>query len=157
MARAANSSTATARLLRTDTPALEVVAAVLHDGAGRVLVTQRPIGKPLAGFWEFPGGKLEPGESQVQCLVRELHEELGIEVLPRDCTPLMQLEHRYPERLVRLHVWNISQHAGNPTGREGQALRWLAPTELGSVPLLPADDPIVKCLLDGAGTGTMKA
>lgn len=157
MALAANTSNATVPLLTTDTPPLDVVAAVLHDDAGHVLVTQRPIGKPLAGFWEFPGGKLEAGESQVQCLVRELHEELGIEVLPRDCTPLMQLEHCYPERLVRLHVWNIAQHTGSPTGREGQALRWLAPTELGSVQLLPADEPIVKYLLDGAGADTMKA
>jgi 8-oxo-dGTP diphosphatase len=132
-----------------------VVAAVLHDGAGRVLVTQRPAGKPHAGFWEFPGGKRDGEETELQCLVRELREELGIEVLPADCAPLLKLQHRYPERLVSLNVWTVARYGGHATGCEGQALRWLMPAELDSVPLLPADDPIVKCLLRASGTGRM--
>ncbi len=138
-----------------DIQVLEVVAAVLHDGAGRVLVTQRPAGKPHAGLWEFPGGKRHADESEVQCLVRELHEELGVDIAAADCTPLLDLEHRYPDRLVRLHVWSVVRFGGEPSGREGQALRWLAPAQLDSVPLLPADGPIVKCLLRAAGTGRM--
>jgi 8-oxo-dGTP diphosphatase len=138
-----------------DLPLLDVVAAVLHDGHGRVLVTQRPAGKPHAGLWEFPGGKRHRGETEVQCLVRELREELGVDVAPADCTPLLNLEHRYPDRLVQLHVWSVAHFAGDPSGREGQDLRWLAPAELDSVPLLPADGPIVKCLLRAAGTGRM--
>ena len=138
-----------------DIPILEVAAAVLHDGSGRVLVAQRPAGKAHAGLWEFPGGKRHDRETEVQCLVRELREELGVDIAPADCAPLLDLEHRYPDRLVRLHVWSVARFAGEPTGREGQALRWLTPTELDSVPLLPADGPIVKCLLRAAGTGRM--
>ena len=141
--------------LTADIPILDVVAAVLHDGHGRVLVTQRPAGKPHAGLWEFPGGKRHSGEAEVQCLVRELREELGVTIAAADCAPLLDLEHRYPDRLVRLHVWSVSHFAGVPSGCEGQALLWLAPAELDSVPLLPADGPIVKCLLRAAGTGRM--
>ena len=139
----------------TDIPVLDVVAAVLHDGMGRVLVTQRPTGKPHAGFWEFPGGKRHGDESQFQCLARELREELGVEVLAAHCEPLLELEHRYPDRWVMLHVWNVTRFGGVASGCEGQALRWLVPAELDAVPLLPADGPIVKCLLDMAGTGRM--
>ena len=155
-APAASTSTATAHLPPTaDIPLLDVVAAVLHDGGGRVLVTQRPAGKAHAGLWEFPGGKRHAGESEVQCLVRELHEELGVAVAPADCAPVMELQHRYADRLVCLHVWSVARFAGLPSGREGQALRWLAPAELDSVPLLPADGPIVKWLLHGASAGRM--
>jgi 8-oxo-dGTP diphosphatase len=130
---------------------LDVVAAVLHDGDGRVLVAQRPPGKAHAGEWEFPGGKRHTSESELDCLARELREELGVEVASADCTPMLELEHRYPERHVRLHVWNVTHWVGVPSGREGQALRWLAPTALHTVPLLPADEPIVKWLLAAAG------
>lgn len=130
---------------------LDVVAAVLHDGSGRVLVAQRPPGKAHAGEWEFPGGKRHATESERDCLARELREELGVEVAAADCAPLIELEHRYPDRHVHLHVWNVHRWRGEPTGREGQALRWLAPAALHTVPLLPADAPIVKCLLAAAG------
>ena len=133
-----------------DIAELDVVAAVLDDAAGRVLVTQRPAGKPHAGLWEFPGGKRHAGESDVECLVRELREELDVAVAPPDCLRLLELQHRYPDRLVRLRVFRVARFAGEPVGREGQALRWLAPQDLHTVPLLPADGPIVKCLLRGA-------
>lgn len=132
-------------------PTLDVVAAVLHDGAGRVLVAQRPNGKAQAGEWEFPGGKQHPGESEFDCLARELREELGVAVSRAHCAPLLTLEHRYPDRHVRLRVWTVGHCTGEPQGREGQALRWLAPAELHTVPLLAADGPIVKCLLAAAG------
>ena len=141
--------TATAEPLAGALPTLEVVAAVLNDGAGRVLVAQRPAGKAHAGLWEFPGGKRHADESEAQCLVRELREELGVEVDASDCAPLLDLVHRYPDRLVSLHVWSVRRCIGIAVGLEGQSLRWLAPAELDRVPLLPADGPIVKSLLRG--------
>jgi 8-oxo-dGTP diphosphatase len=124
--------------------ALEVGAAVLRDAAGRVLVAQRGPRRSHAGMWEFPGGKLEPGESPAAGLRRELAEELGIEVLA--CRPLLVLEHRYPELAVRLHVRRIDAWHGTPQAREGQPLAWVAPDELHALPLLEADRPIVQAL-----------
>ncbi len=124
--------------------AIRVVAAVLYDSAQRVLLSQRPAGKTLAGLWEFPGGKLEPGESPEAALRRELYEELGIRV--RSCRPLMQLQHEYPERHVELLVWTIEHFDGEARGLEGQALRWVSVQELPTVALLPADLPIIEYL-----------
>jgi 8-oxo-dGTP diphosphatase len=125
-------------------PTIRVVAAVLHDSVGRVLVSQRPAGKTLAGLWEFPGGKLEPGEAAEAALQRELFEELGIQV--RSCRPLMQLQHEYPERHVELLVWLVEHHDGEARGLEGQALRWVSVQELPALDLLPADLPIIEYL-----------
>ena len=122
-----------------------VVAAVLHDAAGRVLITQRPAGKWMAGLWEFPGGKIEPSETARQALTRELAEELGVRVL--SCVPLLELSHDYPERRVQLSVWNVLAFEGEPTGLEGQRLRWLPPAALYAEPMLPADWPIVDTLV----------
>jgi 8-oxo-dGTP diphosphatase len=132
---------------------LRVVAAVLHDGSGRVLINERPPGKSWAGYWEFPGGKLQPGESEPECVRRELHEELGIAVLAQH--GLLALSHAYPERRVLLGVHVIDRHSGEPRGAEGQQLRWVLPDELANLPLLPADAPIVAILgraLKHAGT-----
>lgn len=126
--------------------ATRVVAAVLHDEKGQVLITQRPAGKWMAGCWEFPGGKLEPSETGQQALTRELAEELGVRVL--SCEPLLELSHDYPERRVQLAVWNVLAFEGEPTGLEGQKLRWLAPAALYSEPMLPADWPIVDTLVN---------
>jgi 8-oxo-dGTP diphosphatase len=120
------------------------VAAVLYDAAGRVLIAQRPEGKQHAGFWEFPGGKLDPGETEPACLVRELREELGIEVQRQQ--PLMTLQHDYPDRRVQLAVWVVGQYQGEPLGAEGQSLRWVTLPELATVKLLPADWPILETL-----------
>jgi 8-oxo-dGTP diphosphatase len=127
-----------------DKPVVEVVAALLTDAAGRVLVAQRPPGKVLAGWWEFPGGKLEAGEAAEAALRRELAEELGIQA--GQCREYMQLEHEYPERHVRLLVWRVLDWVGTPEGREGQALQWLAPGQLAAAGLLPADLPIAERL-----------
>ena len=126
---------------RVPAPTLRVVAAVLYDAAGRVLIAQRPAGKFLAGKWEFPGGKLEPGESPEQGLARELAEELGVEV--QRCRPLVSLRHDYPDRRIELATLLVERYAGEPAGREGQALKWVAPPELYTLDLLPADRPIV--------------
>jgi 8-oxo-dGTP diphosphatase len=125
-------------------PTIRVVAAVLQDPVGRVLVSQRPAGKALAGLWEFPGGKLEPGEAAELALRRELFEELGIRV--GGCRPLMQLQHEYPERYVELLVWAVGQFEGEARGLEGQALRWVSVQELRTLELLPADLPIIEYL-----------
>jgi 8-oxo-dGTP diphosphatase len=123
---------------------LRVVAAVLHDGAGRVLVSERPRGKAWAGYWEFPGGKLQKSESEPDCVVRELHEELGITVQAQH--GVMALSHDYPERTVLLGVHVVDRYAGAPRGAEGQQLRWVSPADLAQLPLLPADTPIVAIL-----------
>jgi 8-oxo-dGTP diphosphatase len=125
-------------------PTIRVVAAVLHDSAGRVLLSQRPAGKALAGLWEFPGGKLEPGEAAEAALRRELFEELGIRV--GSCRPLLQLQHEYPERHVELLVWLVGHYDGEARGLEGQALRWVSVQELPALDLLPADLPIIEYL-----------
>jgi 8-oxo-dGTP diphosphatase len=131
-------------------PQVVVVAAILADAEGRVLVAQRPPGKELAGYWEFPGGKLEPGEGEVAALSRELHEELGVGV--EACEPYMALEHDYDGphggRRVRLLAWRVTRWQGEPTGREGQALQWLPPSALMAAGLLPADAPIAQRLAD---------
>lgn len=125
-------------------PRIEVAAAVLTDPAGRVLLDQRPAGKPHAGWWEFPGGKLEAGEHPFDGVVRELHEELGIEVLA--AAPFLHLTHRYPEREVLLHCWRVSAWRGAPQPHDGQGLGWFAPADLPGLQVLPADRPIVDWL-----------
>jgi 8-oxo-dGTP diphosphatase len=125
-------------------PTLRVVAAVLRDAAGRVLLAQRPAGKAYAGLWEFPGGKLEPGEEVEAALRRELHEELGIRV--GACQPLLTLRHAYAERPVELWVRTVEHYQGEVQGLEGQRLRWLPVAELRTMDLLPADLPIIERL-----------
>ena len=126
------------------TAAVRVVAAVLRDERGRVLIAQRPAGKHMAGYWEFPGGKIAPGESSEQALKRELAEELGVSL--QRCHPLLQLRHDYADRVVELEVFAVDDYAGAPAGLEAQALKWVAAAELGAQALLPADRPIVEAL-----------
>ena len=125
-------------------PRIQVVAAVLRDRAGRVLIAERPAGKPMAGFWEFPGGKLEPGEPAFDALRRELHEELGIRV--RHAYRMLRFSHVYPEREVELDVWRVTAWEGAPGSQEGQDLEWVLPEEMRDWQLLPADEPIVAAL-----------
>jgi len=125
-------------------PRIQVVAAFLRDSAGRVLIAERPAGKPLAGFWEFPGGKLEPDETAFHALQRELDEELGIRV--RHAYRLLRFSHHYPEREVELDVWRVTAWEGVAASQEGQHLAWVLPEELYDWQLLPADEPIVAAL-----------
>jgi 8-oxo-dGTP diphosphatase len=129
---------------------VRVAAAVLFDAAGRVLVARRPPLKHMAGFWEFPGGKLEAGETGEQALARELREELGIEL--RRCHPLLQLRHDYGDRVVALEVFIVDEFGGEPAALEGQPLQWLKLEALAQQPLLPADGPIIDALLAYEGT-----
>jgi mutator protein MutT len=123
---------------------IHVVAAVVIDAQGRVLIAQRPKKKHMAGGWEFPGGKLELGEERLVGLSRELREEIGIAIAaPR---PLMRVRHAYPSREVLLDMWVVKSYTGEPRGLEGQALRWCPQQDLASADLLPADKPIVAAL-----------
>jgi 8-oxo-dGTP diphosphatase len=121
-----------------------VVACALLDAVGRVLICQRPAGRPMAGYWEFPGGKTEPGEERLAGLRRELGEELGISLL--NARPLIRLRHDYPDFSVDLDVWLGTDWSGEVTPREGQLLVWADPSELHHHTLLPADGPVVNAL-----------
>lgn len=123
---------------------IHVVAGALFDAQGRVLIAQRPPGKHMAGGWEFPGGKLEPDERPLAGLKRELHEELGVEVL--DATPLIAYEHGYSDRRVLLDLWLVAQFIGEPRSVEGQPLKWVTLDELETVGLLEADRPMIPAL-----------
>jgi 8-oxo-dGTP diphosphatase len=125
-------------------PVIEVVAGAVFDPAGRVLIAQRPPGKPLAGRWEFPGGKLHPGEAPYAGLVRELREELGIEV--GAARRRLRYPHAYPDRVVWLDLWTVTAWSGEPRGLDGQALRWLEPARLCDADILEADAPMVEAL-----------
>ncbi|MDE2225950.1 MAG: Nudix family hydrolase [Xanthomonadaceae bacterium] len=123
---------------------IEVAAGILTDAQGRVLLMQRLPGKHLAGLWEFPGGKVEPGETLAQALVRELDEELGVEV--RGSTPLISIPWHYPEKSVRLHALRVTAWNGEPRAREGHPLRWVAVRDMGAAEMPAADAPILAAL-----------
>ena len=128
----------------SQTPVTEVAAAVLTEPDGRVLLAQRPAGKPYAGYWEFPGGKVEPGESREAALARELHEELGI-VVTRACRWITRV-FEYPHATVRLNFFRVFEWQGTPHPHEGQLFSWQLPDAVEVTPLLPANFPIVKAL-----------
>ena len=125
-------------------PITEVVAAVLTQPDGRVLLAQRPPGKVYAGYWEFPGGKVEPGESLETALARELHEELGI-VVTRTCRWITRV-FEYPHATVRLNFFRVFEWQGTPHPHEGQVFSWQLPDAVEVTPLLPANFPILKAL-----------
>ena len=123
---------------------VHVVAGVLFDDCGRVLVARRQRGTHLAGLWEFPGGKLAPGESREDGLARELAEELGVSTLA--ASPLIWVEHRYPDRDVVLDVWRVEAYSGAPHGREGQPIAWRDIRSLEADDFPPADVPVLAAL-----------
>jgi len=118
-----------------------VVAGALFDAEGRVLIAQRPAGKALAGRWEFPGGKVDMGESEHAALRRELREELGIEVIA--ARPFMRLAHAYQDRDVELSLWIVERFAGEPRSLDAQALKWVSPAALAAEDILEADQPFI--------------
>ena len=126
--------------------AVQVVAAALIGADARVLIAERAPGKPQAGRWEFPGGKREPGESELEALVRELREEIGVERI--EGRPMMRLTHAYSERTVELSLWVIDRYQGEPRGLEGQALQWVESGRLAEADLLEADRPFVVGLVE---------
>jgi 8-oxo-dGTP diphosphatase len=130
--------------LTSGQPRLRVVAAALFDPAGRVLIAQRPQGKHMAGWWEFPGGKVATGESDRDALTRELREELGVEVRPEH--EVARLRHEYPDRTIDLVLWLATLTTGTPRGLDGQQLKWVDCRSLGDERLLPADAPFIDAL-----------
>lgn len=123
---------------------IHVVAAAITDVRGRLLLARRGNGRDLAGLWEFPGGKREPGESDEQALVRELREELDITV--QVGAPLIQVPQEYPDKFLRLDVRRVTLWNGMPRGVEGQALAWVPLEKLQRYPMPPADQPVVAML-----------
>ena len=130
---------------------LLVVAAALVDADGRVLMAQRPEGKALAGLWEFPGGKIEPGERPEETLIRELREELGITVKEPCLAPLTFASHAYPDFHLLMPLYICRRWEGIPQSREAQALRWVRPGALRDLPMPPADLPLIPFLIDLLG------
>ena len=132
----------------TAKPLLLVAAAALVDADGRVLLCQRPAGKSLAGLWEFPGGKVEAGETPEACLIRELHEELGIEVTKACLAPFVFASHEYETFHLLMPLYLVRRWEGVVTAHEHQATAWVKPNRLDSYPMPPADGPLVAWLRD---------
>ena len=128
-----------------------VVACALVDSDNRVLVTQRPEGKALAGLWEFPGGKLEAGERPEPALIRELSEELGIAVKEACLAPLTFASYAYPEFHLLMPLYICRRWEGTVISGEGQALKWVRPGKLRDLAMPPADEPLIPPLVDLLG------
>jgi 8-oxo-dGTP diphosphatase len=136
---------------QTDSPSpIQVAAAlILHDG--RYLIAKRLAGAHLGGYWEFPGGKREPGESLQDCLHRELREELGIEVtMPME---FRTVRHRYPDKTVEIHFFRCKLKKGEPRTIGCDEVRWVSIAELGRYRFPPADQPLLEALVEGQGKG----
>ncbi|MDP9812787.1 8-oxo-dGTP diphosphatase [Rhizobium tibeticum] len=127
---------------------LLVAACALIDSDGRILLAQRPEGKSLAGLWEFPGGKVEPGETPEESLVRELHEELGITTKVACLAPLSFASHTYEKFHLLMPLYICRRYEGIAHGKEGQALKWVKPQALRHYPMPPADEPLIPILQD---------
>lgn len=129
-------------------PTVLVVAVALVDVDGRVLIAKRPEGKKLAGLWEFPGGKVEPGERPEAALIRELHEELGIDVNEACLAPFVFTSHAYDSFHLLMPLYLCRRWNGVVTAREHDALAWVKPNRLSDYPMPPADEPLVAWLRD---------
>jgi 8-oxo-dGTP diphosphatase len=127
---------------------LLVVAAALIDADNRILIAQRPQGKPMAGLWEFPGGKLDAGERPEEALIRELREELGVEVKEACLAPLTFASHGYQDFHLLMPLYVCRRWQGFVVAKEGQALKWVAASELRNYPMPPADEPLIPALIE---------
>jgi 8-oxo-dGTP diphosphatase len=125
-----------------------VAAVALVDADGRVLLARRPDGKAMAGLWEFPGGKVDPGETPEAALIRELGEELGIDVAESCLAPFTFASHSYPDFHLLMPLYVCRKWSGIPVAREGQLLTWVRPARLADYPMPPADKPLIAMLRD---------
>ena len=125
-----------------------VAAVALVDADGRVLLARRPKGKSMAGLWEFPGGKVHAGEAPEAALIRELKEELAIDVAESCLAPFAFASHRYRDFHLLMPLYVCRRWIGTPTALEGQELAWVRPARLGDYPMPPADRPLVALLQD---------
>ena len=132
-------------------PLLLVAACALVDGDGRVLVAERPAGRPMAGFYEFPGGKLRDGETPERCLIRELKEELDIDTETSCLAPLSFVSHAYDTFHLLMPLYVCRRWQGFAQGREGQALKWVRPKDMRAYPMPAADLPLIAPLIDLLG------
>ena len=128
---------------------IPVAVGIARDPMGRLLVSQRPACKDYPGKWEFPGGKLEPGESVFKALVREFHEELGMEIIRAE--PAFVVRYPYPDRSVELNIWRVIDCRGEARGREGQIVCWMPPQEVGGLDFLDGNQTIVERIIREAG------
>ena len=135
-------------LLAAPARVLLVVAGALIDADGRVLLARRPPGKAMAGLWEFPGGKVAPDETPEAALVRELKEELGLDLAHACLAPLTFASHRYPDFHLLMPLFAARNWKGTPVPREGQELAWVRPLKMSDYPMPPADVPLVAMLRD---------
>lgn len=129
-------------------PIVIVAACVLLDKEGAVLIAKRPMGRPLAGLWEFPGGKVEAEEEPEEALIRELHEELGIDIAKSDLVPLTFASHAYPDFHLLMPVFLCRHWRGRVAPQEGQELLWVKPDTLSCYDMPPADEPLKIALRD---------
>jgi len=129
-------------------PIVIVAACALLDPEGAVLIAKRPEGRPLAGLWEFPGGKIEAGEEPEEALIREIHEELGIDIAKSDLTPLIFASHAYPDFHLLMPVYLCRRWQGSVAAREGQELLWVKPDALHRYDMPPADEPLKIAMRD---------
>ena len=125
-----------------------VAACALVDRDKRVLLARRPPGKAMAGLWEFPGGKVEPGERPEDCLIREMHEELGVVIRHPCLAPFAFASHAYPDFHLLMPLWVCRRWEGEPQPREGQELAWVRPIRMNEYEMPPADRPLVDLLID---------
>lgn len=136
------------RIAAGDLPIVLVAAVALVDADGRVLLAERPEGKSMAGLWEFPGGKVDDGETPENALIRELKEELGIDVTVSCLAPVAFASHTYDDFHLLMPLFACRVWQGEPQGLEGQALQWIRPVRMGDVNMPPADAPLVATLRD---------
>lgn len=136
------------RVAAGDLPIVLVSAVALVDADGRVLLAQRPEGKSMAGLWEFPGGKVDDGETPENALIRELKEELDIDVTASCLAPVAFASHTYDDFHLLMPLFACRVWQGEPQGLEGQALQWIRPIRMGDVDMPPADAPLVATLRD---------
>jgi len=136
------------RRSRPGAPVVLVAAAALIDADGRVLIAQRPAGKPMAGLWEFPGGKVLAGETPEAALIRELNEELGIDVTQACLAPLTFASHAYPDFHLLMPLYVCRRWHGRASAREHAELKWVRPQRLRDYPMPPADLPLIPHLID---------